>query len=252
MKRYGLVQSKCFVDVCVFVKSLFLLTMIRSHLWQLMNHRNFLLSCLNITEIPNSLQRRRTLAKCRDDIELLVESVKQYTAMAVTDYSQCKLQFNQNNSTLLFDKVVVKLQQGNTNSLTRAEKSSMSILRNERGWEPDKELQGNAKLAKTLVARLAERRKKNGNGEYCIDCYFVLASVSSVELHIRIAKHVFPNNRRLMMPQSFAVICFLKKQVEIWNSTLFVRAVHRARKEHAEERVRPHEAQDSESWGTAL
>ena len=56
-----------------------------------------------IDVITKSLRtRERTLAQCRDDVDLLLESVEQDERKVGTDFYQCKLKFNYINSTLPF------------------------------------------------------------------------------------------------------------------------------------------------------
>ncbi len=76
-----------------------------------------------------------------------------------------------------------------------------------------------------------------------IDFSFILWPVAEVKRLRSIAKYVVIVNRRLMTPQLFDILVFLKVNERYWDAQLVSKAIYGAREHRAEARLGGHEEQ---------
>lgn len=119
----------------------------------------------------------------------------------------------------------VKIQNGNENELTcaeknpvRTQKTSTTMLwfwrRNERAINGD-----------DIFARLTKCRKVEQNQDEHINCHFILWSVALIESLWSTAEFICTNLRSRMSPKMFELLLVLMENVRFWDAALFSQAI---------------------------
>ncbi len=190
-----------------------------------------------IDVVVKSLQTRgRKLSECMDDIEVLMDSVEQDKTKIGSPLFQYKLKFRHVREQSAFEKAGIKTQRGQESKLTRVERDAAKILRKSAVQNktviPHRPI-GNKQSS--MSERLAKRRRILRAERTYMNCDFVLGSTAHVERLFSVAKYVLPENRRRISPELFETIVFLKENADLWDATLFVRALQNGRGEISRE-----------------
>lgn len=201
-----------------------------------------------IDVVTRSLQTRGyTFAACRRDLDVLIESVRDDARTPGTALHLCRLgtKYIGIDAEIVPDKTflsaVVKIQNGECNNLTPDEKATVSDLRSSSSQVTNVLSQNSS-----MEERLSKRRKISSAAQEYVNCDFILGSVAEVERIWSISKHVLTVERRLMTPQLFESIVFLKYNERFWNEQLVSKAIKSARIERAEELINSHDAYEIE------
>ncbi|KAI0560856.1 Ribonuclease H-like protein [Gracilaria domingensis] len=194
--------------------------------------------------VTKSLQTRgHTLAQCRDDLDILLETVMEQRNIRSSPLYQCKLEnkYIAPDAAIVLDPIfessVVKIQRGLQTELTEDKKESVQCLK-----QPDTVSEVHAGIASGnvgtgIAARLTKKRKVVMKKEKYMNCDFILGSVAEVERLWSIAKNVLTDNRKSMTPRMFEAIVFLKQNERFWDSQLVSEAIQNARSERIQSRL---------------
>ena len=143
-----------------------------------------------------------------------------------------------------FESGVVKLQHGQQDDLTDAERSASSILkvtqdvdREESKGQPDDE---ELSIAEILARSKRCRIEKN---HFYMNRRFVLGSVVEIERIWSISKHTLSDYRMGMTPILFEALLFLKVSRQYWDQLMFITAMSDARTQRVEHWIRADELQ---------
>lgn len=92
-----------------------------------------------------------------------------------------------------------------------------------------------------MSERLAKRRKVNQESGDYVNLDFILGAVAEVERVFIMAKYVMKENRRIMTPQLFEAIIFLKCNERFWDADLVSDIIHQALVDSSSARVKAHD-----------
>lgn len=184
----------------------------------------------------------RTLADCRDDIDLLIDSIAQENANRNSNLFNCRLgkKYIDPKSSIVhsaaFESGVVKLQRGLLSSLSDAEKEAVKVLAMSQPASSSTDQLTNLRFL-TMREKLAKRRKLSERDESYNDCQFILGSAAHVERLWSVSKYVLTEHRMSMTPQLFEAIVFLRENERFWDMQLVAESIGLAKRRNSEDRL---------------
>eukprot|EP00171_Calliarthron_tuberculosum_P002931 IDg2931t1 len=203
-----------------------------------------------LTEIDTvtlELQKRgATLSDCRYAVNILREVVEEGRHDQGSVFFGCRLASKYlapNASTVTdphFESGVVKIQNGNEDSLTIDEKNACEKLRISRLIRSSSSLSEGRTIADKLAngkRRCVEPRSKYRN------CGFILGSAAEVEGLWSVCNYVLTNHRKSMTPLLFECLIFLKTNKEFWDLNLVTEAMRASFSERSTRMVNEDSAQ---------
>ena len=147
------------------------------------------------------------MTSCRFDLDMLLEAVEEHRSIPGSPLYQCLLgndTIGQDSSIVVhrsFENGVVKVQRGEIETLTRAERRSITCLPKPNASEDDVTVPAEeSSSTMSMAERLSKRRKKETDTNKYMDCSFILGSVAEVERAWSVAKYVLPDHRLSMAP----------------------------------------------------
>lgn len=193
-----------------------------------------------LQKVTKTLQLQgRTLADCRGDIEDLQLGIQKATRKPAWKLHNCKLgnEYIRRNSHLTtdpdFESGIVKLQKGEANQLTSAEKVAVCMLEKDvEDVVPDSD----SDREMLMDERLNKRRKIDKNCQYR-SADFVLGSSAEVERIWSTAKYILSDTRSKLKLLMFEAIMFLKNNSRLWGDQLVAEAIRCAKSERSKKRL---------------